>query len=182
MEDEIPLDDEGLNYQLSEDKQSFLEKMAEDRKDIIRSRVDKELKELELKPVDPAELEKVMTQFGTFASMQLLRIVGLKIYGNNANAMINEVIQSFITQGKETLMVKQQIDSIEQQDSKLASLLGEELAAKERELIAARVSKIYDQFEYEIKRTLLLEDTTPPIDDNDEDDEDDRNDTYPWER
>lgn len=175
MEEEIPLDNKGLEYENSTHKKSFLERIAEDRKDIIRSRVDKELQDLELKPVDPAELEQIMAQFGTFASMQLLRIVAFKLYGEKANSMINEVIQSFITQGKETLMVKQQIDSIEQQDSKLTSLLGEELINKERELISARVNKIYDQFEQEIKYALLL-DSTP----DDDDDEIPEKSEYPW--
>lgn len=176
MDSEELLNDEGLEYETSEDKQSILERVAEDRKDIIRSRVNKELQELEHQAVAPAEIEKIMSQFGTFASMQLLRIIGFKLYGTKANAMINEVIQSFIAQGKDALMIKQQIDSIEQQDTKLASLLGEEIVKKERELIASRVNKIYNEFEKEIKSALLLSDMKKS-----DDDTDDENESHPWE-
>jgi hypothetical protein len=175
MDNEEPLNDEGLEYNNSEDKQSFIERIAEDRKDIIRSRVNKELQELELRDVAPEELDKIMTQFGTFASMQLLRIVALKLYGSKGNALINEVIQSFISQGKSALMIKQQIDTIEQQESKLTSLLGDEIIEKERELITARVNKIYSEFEKEIKSALLLDDL--PEDDIDDEN---NNTNQPW--
>jgi len=119
----------------------------------------------------------MFTQFGTYTSLQLLRIVAVKLYGKKANALINEIIEAFIAQGRQTLMVKQQIDSIEQTDSELSNLLGADLMDKERELVTKRVDRMYDKFRKEIREVLLID----PVSLNKLTDEDtDDNTESPW--
>jgi len=122
-------------------------------------------------------MSTMFTQFGTYTSLQLLRIVAVKLYGKKANALINEIIEAFIAQGRQTLMVKQQIDSIEQTDSELSNLLGADLMDKERELVTKRVDRMYDKFRKEIREVLLID----PVSLNKLTDEDtDDNTESPW--
>lgn len=137
--------------------QKILEELAEKRKAELREKIGKEIDGIETTELTESEMSTMFTQFGTYTSLQLLRIVAVKLYGKKANALINEIIEAFIAQGKQTLMVKQQIDSIEQTDSELTNFLGPDLMDKERELVAKRVDRMYDAFRKEIKEVLLID-------------------------
>lgn len=172
------LDNEQQESEDSNPKKSFfqtiMEELAEKKKAEFRKKLDKEIDGIETRDLTESEMSTMFTQFGTYASLQLIRIVAIKLYGNKANALINEIIEAFIAQGKQTLMVKQQIDSIEQTDSELSNFLGADLMDKERELIAKRVDRMYDTFRKEIKEVLLIDPTSLgklTEDDKDEDDD-----------
>jgi len=157
--------------------QKILEELAEKKKAEIREKIDKEIDGIETSELTESEMSTMFTQFGTYTSLQLLRIVAVKLYGKKANALINEIIEAFIAQGRQTLMVKQQIDSIEQTDSELSNLLGADLMDKERELVTKRVDRMYDKFRKEIREVLLID----PVSLNKLTDEDtDDNTESPW--
>ncbi len=179
------LDNEQQDLEESPKKKTFLqtilEELAEKKKTELREKIDKEIDGIESRDLTETEMSSMFTQFGTYASLQLIRIVAIKLYGTKANALINEIIEAFIAQGKQTLMVKQQIDSIEQTDSELSNFLGTDLMDKERELIAKRVDRMYDTFRKEIKEVLLIDPTSLDKlteDDKDEDEDDDTE--SPW--
>lgn len=157
--------------------QKILEELAEKKKAEIREKIDKEIDGIETSELTESEMSTMFTQFGTYTSLQLLRIVAVKLYGKKANALINEIIEAFIAQGRQTLMVKQQIDSIEQTDSELSNFLGADLMDKERELVTKRVDRMYDKFRKEIREVLLID----PVSLNKLTDEDtDDNTESPW--
>jgi tRNA C32,U32 (ribose-2'-O)-methylase TrmJ len=157
--------------------QKILEELAEKKKAEIREKIGKEIDGIETSELTESEMSTMFTQFGTYTSLQLLRIVAVKLYGKKANALINEIIEAFIAQGRQTLMVKQQIDSIEQTDSELSNLLGADLMDKERELVTKRVDRMYDKFRKEIREVLLID----PVSLNKLTDEDtDDNTESPW--
>lgn len=154
---------------------SLYETMTDTRKENLRETVKKNMSEMENADLTETELQNMFQQFGTYASLQLVRIVAFKLYGKNANSLMKEIVEGFISQGKQTLMVKHQIDSIEQQGSKLTELLGEDIVQQERDMITKRVDKIYDQFRNEIHDVLLV-----PDDQLIDDDEDESTEQYPW--
>ena len=157
--------------------QKILEELAEKKKAEIREKIGKEIDGIETSELTESEMSTMFTQFGTYTSLQLLRIVAVKLYGKKANALINEIIEAFIAQGRQTLMVKQQIDSIEQTDSELSNFLGADLMDKERELVTKRVDRMYDKFRKEIREVLLID----PVSLNKLTDEDtDDNTESPW--
>ncbi len=157
--------------------QKILEELAEKKKAEIREKIGKEIDGIETSELTESEMSTMFTQFGTYTSLQLLRIVAVKLYGKKANALINEIIEAFIAQGRQTLMVKQQIDSIEQTDSELSNFLGADLMDKERELVTKRVNRMYDKFRKEIREVLLID----PVSLNKLTDEDtDDNTESPW--
>jgi len=154
----------------------IFEEMMDRKKDKIREKIEKNMDEMVNADLTETEMSKMFDQFGTYASLQMLRLVAFKLYGKKANALMSEIIEGFISQGKQTLMVKQQIDSIEQQDSKITNILGKDLVEKERDLVSKRVEKIYNEFRNEIKQVLLIPEKDLPDDDHNNDD-----DLPPWE-
>lgn len=159
------------NNQDGKEKKNFFSElfdgMLNSRKDSIRTKIEAGLDDLKSQEPTEKEMATMLDQFSKHVSLQLLRLVAFKLYGDKANVLIGEVLSSFIEQGKQTLMVKHQIDSIEMQDSKLYSLVGEDLVEKERKLVAERVIKIYDQFEREMKEVLLIDEKDLPSSEDD---------------
>ena len=149
----------------------MIDSLMDHRKDQIRKTVEKNMDDMINTDLTESEMANMFDQFGTYASLQMLRLVAYKLYGKKANHLMNEIIEGFISQGKQTLMVKQQIDTIEQQDSAISNILGEELMEKERDLVSKRV----DHFRTEIKQVLLIpEKDLPDLDKDDDDGLDDR--------